>query len=134
MQIEYPSDIEKFNEILGTSTGKNSLLKDLGIAHIWRETYLSALELAEQSLASLNKQDEPLMTSIEEFRIHDQTLQRQQQHIEYDDTKLYQTQEAALDELAYLFQQDAEFKAKRLAKLKPDLSPATSQQMKLDDL
>ena len=31
MQIEYPSDIEKFNEILGTSTGKNSLLKDLGI-------------------------------------------------------------------------------------------------------
>lgn len=31
MQIEYPSDIEKFNEILGTSGGKNSLLKDLGI-------------------------------------------------------------------------------------------------------
>ena len=31
MQIKYPSDIEKFNEILGTSTGKNSLLKDLGI-------------------------------------------------------------------------------------------------------
>lgn len=31
MQIEYPSDIEKFNEILGTSSGKNSLLKDLGI-------------------------------------------------------------------------------------------------------
>lgn len=85
-------------------------------------------------MASLNKQDEPLMTSIEEFRIHDQTLQRQQQHIEYDDTKLYQTQEAALDELAYLFQQDAEFKAKRLAKLKRDLSPSTSQQMKLDDL
>ena len=31
MQIEYPSDVEKFNEILGTSSGKNSLLKDLGI-------------------------------------------------------------------------------------------------------
>lgn len=31
MQIEYPSDIEKFNEILGTSNGKNTLLKDLGI-------------------------------------------------------------------------------------------------------
>lgn len=31
VQIEYPSDIEKFNEILGTSSGKNSLLKDLGI-------------------------------------------------------------------------------------------------------
>jgi DNA gyrase/topoisomerase IV subunit B len=31
IQIEYPSDVEKFNEILGTSSGKNTLLKDLGI-------------------------------------------------------------------------------------------------------
>lgn len=131
LQLNYP-EIELF--VRARDRHHAHLLKDLGIAHIWRETYLSALELAEQSLASLNKQDEPLMTSIEEFRIHDQTLQRQQQHIEYDDTKLYQTQEAALDELAYLFQQDAEFKAKRLAKLKRDLSPSTSQQMKLDDL
>jgi DNA gyrase/topoisomerase IV subunit B len=31
MQIEYPSDIDEFNKILGTSEGKGSLLKDLGI-------------------------------------------------------------------------------------------------------
>lgn len=31
IQVEYPSDIEKFNYILGTSAGKASLLKDLGI-------------------------------------------------------------------------------------------------------
>lgn len=31
IQVEYPSDIEKFNEILGTSAGKNNLLQDLGI-------------------------------------------------------------------------------------------------------
>jgi len=31
MQIEYPSDIDEFNRILGTSEGKGSLLKDLGI-------------------------------------------------------------------------------------------------------
>ncbi len=31
LQIEYPSDIEEFNKILGTSEGKGSLLKDLGI-------------------------------------------------------------------------------------------------------
>lgn len=31
LQIEYPSDLEEFNKILGTSEGKGSLLKDLGI-------------------------------------------------------------------------------------------------------
>ena len=31
LQIEYPSDIDEFNKILGTSEGKGKLLKDLGI-------------------------------------------------------------------------------------------------------
>lgn len=31
MQIEYPSDIDAFNRILGTSEGKGELLRDLGI-------------------------------------------------------------------------------------------------------
>jgi hypothetical protein len=31
VQIEYPSDIDEFNKILGTSEGKGNLLKDLGI-------------------------------------------------------------------------------------------------------
>ena len=31
LQIEYPSDIDAFNKILGTSEGKNSLLQDLGL-------------------------------------------------------------------------------------------------------
>ena len=31
LQIEYPSDIDEFNKILGTSEGKGSLLKNLGI-------------------------------------------------------------------------------------------------------
>ena len=31
MQIEYPSDLDEFNKILGTSEGKGDLLKELGI-------------------------------------------------------------------------------------------------------
>ena len=31
MQITYPSDVEEFNKILGTSQGKNDLFKELGI-------------------------------------------------------------------------------------------------------
>ena len=30
-QVEYPSDVDKFNEILGTSSGRYKLMKDLGI-------------------------------------------------------------------------------------------------------
>ena len=30
-QVEYPSDVDKFNEILGTSNGRYKLMKDLGI-------------------------------------------------------------------------------------------------------
>ena len=31
VQVEYPSDLEAFNKILGSSEGKNELLKNLGI-------------------------------------------------------------------------------------------------------
>lgn len=31
LQVEYPSDIDEFNKILGTSEGKGNLLKDLGV-------------------------------------------------------------------------------------------------------
>ena len=31
IQVEYPSDLDTFNKILGTSEGKNELLKDLGV-------------------------------------------------------------------------------------------------------
>lgn len=31
IQVDYPSDINEFNEILGSSFGKNKLMKDLGI-------------------------------------------------------------------------------------------------------
>lgn len=31
LQIQYPADIDKFNEIMGTSSGKSALLEDLGL-------------------------------------------------------------------------------------------------------
>jgi hypothetical protein len=31
IQLEYPSDIDEFNRIVGSSQGKNDLLKELGI-------------------------------------------------------------------------------------------------------
>ena len=34
MQISFPSDIDEFNRILGTSTGKNELMRELGILEV----------------------------------------------------------------------------------------------------
>ena len=31
LQVKYPSDLELFNKILGTSEGKHLLLRDLGV-------------------------------------------------------------------------------------------------------
>ena len=31
IQVEYPSDIDLFNKILGTSEGKNELMRELGV-------------------------------------------------------------------------------------------------------
>ena len=50
-------------------------------------------------------------------------LQRQQQQIEYDDIKLYQTQEAALAELHYLLAQDLSLKSQVSALTADDLKP-----------
>jgi glutathione-regulated potassium-efflux system protein KefB len=111
------------------------VLAHLGITQIWRETYLSTLDLAKHSLHALGIKADDATKNLAQFRIHDQMLQRQQQQIEYDDIKLYQTQEAALDELLYLLQQDCHLKtaldsadATHLAHV------AKLQQMKANDL
>lgn len=131
LQLHHP-EIELF--VRARDRHHAHLLRDLGIQHIWRETYLSALELAEQSLAHLHQSTNATVPTVADFRLHDQQLQRQQQQIEYDDTKLYQTQTATLDELAYLFAQDAEFKAKYAAQFQHHCTLQTSQQMKPNDL
>jgi len=111
------------------------LLRDLGIEQIWRETYLSALELATVSVQVLGIEREIAEHNVQAFRIHDQILQRQQQQIEYDDTKLYQTQDAAFNELYYLFNEDRKFKTTLPREASSDLEQcAALQQMKANDL
>lgn len=80
-------------------------------------------------------QPQQAQDNIAQFRIHDQKLQRQQQQIEYDDIKLYQTQEAALAELHYLLAQDLSLKSQVSALTADDLKPDSAlQQMKATDL
>jgi glutathione-regulated potassium-efflux system protein KefB len=82
------------------------LLRELNVQHLWRETYGSALELAQVSLTHLGLAPEQAQQQVHAFREHDQALQSAQQQIEYDEMRCYQTHELAIDELAYLFAED----------------------------
>ena len=84
------------------------LLRDLGVTHIWRETYLSSLGMAYQALRDLGINEDDAYKSIELFRDYDEKLLAQQQHIYTDEQKIYETHRNALAELEHLFESDAQ--------------------------
>ncbi len=88
------------------------LLRDLGIEHIWRETYLSSLGMAYHMLCDLGISDEDAYKSIELFRDYDEKLLTQQQQIYTDEQKIYETHRNALAELEHLFESDAQAREK----------------------
>ncbi|MGE8684573.1 MAG: monovalent cation:proton antiporter-2 (CPA2) family protein [Acinetobacter sp.] len=88
------------------------LLRDLGIEHIWRETYLSSLGMAYHMLCDLGISDEDAYKSIELFRDYDEKLLAQQQQIYTDEQKVYETHRNALAELEHLFESDAQAREK----------------------
>ncbi|WOE41932.1 monovalent cation:proton antiporter-2 (CPA2) family protein [Acinetobacter chinensis] len=84
------------------------LLRDLGVEHIWRETYLSSLGMAYRALCELGIEEEDAYRSIELFRDYDEKLLTQQQRVYTDEQKIYETHRNALAELEHLFESDAQ--------------------------
>ncbi|MDQ8935271.1 cation:proton antiporter domain-containing protein [Acinetobacter rudis] len=82
------------------------LLKELGINHIWRETYLSSLGMAYQTLCQLNIPIAQAQQLIAQFRNHDEALIAEQQRIYNDDTKVYESYSSFIEELNYIFEGD----------------------------
>ena len=87
------------------------LLRDLGVQHIWRETYLSSLGMAYRALCDLGVSDSDAKKSIELFRDYDEQLLAQQQRVYTDEQKVYESYRNALAELEHLFERDAEIRA-----------------------
>lgn len=83
------------------------LLKDLGVQHIWRETYLSSLGMAFRTLTSLGISEKEAQNSIEIFRDYDEKLIAEQQRIYTDDQKVYESYRNFLSELEQIFESDA---------------------------
>lgn len=86
------------------------LLRDLGVEHIWRETYLSSLGMAYRALRELDVNEEDAYKSIELFRDYDEKLLLQQQRVYTDEQKIYETHRNALAELEHLFESDAQIR------------------------
>ena len=91
------------------------LLQDLGVKHIWRETYLSALELSQALLNQLNPDLKNSQQQIQNFREQDEKLLNSQYHLDSDEHPNYENQRSSLAELEHLFAQDQRHKAQKQA-------------------
>ncbi|MEG1091580.1 MAG: NAD-binding protein, partial [Acinetobacter sp.] len=91
------------------------LLQDLGVKHIWRETYLSALELSQALLTQLNPDPEESLQQIQNFREQDEKLLNSQYHLDPDEHPNYENQRSSLAELEHLFTQDQRHKVQKQA-------------------
>ena len=86
------------------------LLRDLGVTHIWRETYLSSLGMGYRALRSLGLSKDNATRSIELFRNYDEELLLRQQRIYTDEQKVYESYRNFLGELEHLFESDSQIK------------------------
>lgn len=80
------------------------LLQDLGIQHIWRETYHSALALTEHMLCDLGLESNQAKTAIQAFQAHDEGLLKAQQYASQNNEP--RANHSVLSELEHLFEQD----------------------------
>ena len=87
--------------------------------YIWRETYLSALDMSRESLEVLGFSKEFARKSVRMFRDYDDELIEQQQAMYDDEAKLIASAQSATAELESLFENDLN-EAKALMAKKDD--------------
>jgi glutathione-regulated potassium-efflux system ancillary protein KefC/glutathione-regulated potassium-efflux system protein KefB len=81
-------------------------LMDLGITHIFRETFLSSLAMSEQVLAGLGLEKQEITRIVAMFRDKDEQLIREQHAIQHDEAQLIQTAIDTGRELELLLRSD----------------------------
>lgn len=86
------------------------LLRDLGVKHIWRETYLTSLGIGYRTLCELGLDKSTAYDSVELFRNYDEELLARQQRIYTDEQKVYESYRDFISELEHLFESDAQIR------------------------
>ncbi|MGB9148754.1 MAG: monovalent cation:proton antiporter-2 (CPA2) family protein [Burkholderiales bacterium] len=87
-------------------------LIDIGVDEFIRETHLSSLEMAKQTLIKLGLDEQTAKLSVERFNQHDRELLIRQQSIYQDEKALIASGRQGREELQSLFDSDTDFSEK----------------------
>ena len=82
-------------------------LLDLGVNHVFRETFASSLEIADELLQELGFSRDQAHATVTKFREHDEALLKKQYLVHHDEEQLIATAKEAAAQLELLFEQDA---------------------------
>ena len=88
-------------------------LREVGVRHIWRETYLSSLDMSRESLQLLGISPEKARETVKTFRDYDDDLIERQQAIYDDEASMIESAQSAMAELESLFDEDID-KARKM--------------------
>jgi len=83
-------------------------LRDLGVKHIWRETFPASLEMARQALLSLGFDTAASDRAMVLFKQHDERQIEAQYAVQHDEAQLIQTSKEAAEQLQGLFEADGQ--------------------------
>lgn len=81
-------------------------LMELGVKLITRETFLSSLSMAQETLEGIGFSEVDARDTVARFRRHDEEVLLRQFAVRQDEAQLIQTSKDAIVELASLFEQD----------------------------
>jgi len=81
-------------------------LRDLGVKHIWRETFPASLEMAREALLSLGFDSAASDRALSLFRQHDERQIEVQYAVQHDEAQLIQSAKEAAEQLQGLFEAD----------------------------
>jgi glutathione-regulated potassium-efflux system ancillary protein KefC/glutathione-regulated potassium-efflux system protein KefB len=83
-------------------------LMDIGVDYLVREVFLSAMDVARETLAQLGADPEQARNAAETFRKHDEHTLARQQAVYHSEEQLVESARQAVQELEQLLRTDAE--------------------------
>lgn len=81
-------------------------LRDVGVKYIWRETYLTSLDMSRETLEILGMDPKTARKTVQMFRDYDDALIERQRAIYQDEAALIASTQSAIQELESLFDSD----------------------------
>lgn len=81
-------------------------LRDVGVKYIWRETYLSSLDMSRETLEVLGMEPKTARKTVQMFRDYDDALIERQRAIYEDEAEMIASAQSAIQELESLFDSD----------------------------